>query len=306
LNEKLKKTVPWYLKIFAKFILARLPIPYAFWKRLGIFEAGDMAKPQAALDIFVEHFRLGKFLNLKSYPSKIIARKKDFTLLEIGPGDSVSTAMIAKTLGASRSWLVDAGHFATSDMDSYMRLSGLMNQKGMNQTFMADCSDFTEMLERCHCEYLTEGVYSLSKIPSNSVDFCFSNAVLEHIPKKDFSLLIAELFRVLKSDGVCVHRVDLKDHLAEGLNNLRFSERIWEGLFSPKSGFYTNRIRYEEMVALFKNAGFDCQTSQIIKWNKLPLARAKMSGQFRDLPEENLLVSGFDMVLRRKAKASRV
>ena len=65
----------------------------------------------------------------------------------------------------------------------------------------------------------------LAHLPTNSVDFCLSNAVLEHVPKRDLALVAAELFRVLNRNGICVHRVDLKDHLGGGLNNLRFSGR---------------------------------------------------------------------------------
>ena len=72
----------------------------------------------------------------------------------------------------------------------------------------------------------------LAHLPTNSVDFCLSNAVLEHVPKRDLALVAAELFRVLNRNGICVHRVDLKDHLGGGLNNLRFSEATWEGTIS--------------------------------------------------------------------------
>ena len=147
---------------------------------------------------------------------------------------------------------------------------------------------------------IDQGVRSLAHLPANSVDFCFSNAVLEHVPKRDLALVAAELFRVLNRNGICVHRVDLKDHLGGGLNNLRFSDATWEGKLLRSSGFYTNRIRFGEMLALFERAGLECHLPRVIRWEKLPTPRVKLNASFRQLPDEDLLVNDFDVVLRRK------
>ena len=72
---------------------------------------------------------------------------------------------------------------------------------------------------------------SIKKIPSNSVDLIFSQAVMEHIRKKDFEAMNSELYRVLKKDGVISHQIDLRDHLGGGLNNLRFSDSLWNQIF---------------------------------------------------------------------------
>ena len=45
---------------------------------------------------------------------------------------------------------------------------------------------------------------------------------------------------------------------------------------------------------------FECHLPRVIRWEKLPTPRAKLHASFRHLPEEDLLVSGFDVVLRRK------
>lgn len=132
------------------------------------------------------------------------------------------------------------------------------------------------------------------------MDFCFSNAVLEHVPKRHFALVAAELFRILNRNGICLHRVDLKDHLGGGLNSLRFSDATWKGKLFRSSGFYTNRIRFGEMLTLFERAGFEYRLPRVIRWEKLPTPRVKLNASFRRLPDEDLLVSGFDVVLRRK------
>ena len=115
-----------------------------------------------------------------------------------------------------------------------------------------------------------------------------------------FSKMAAELFRVLRPAGVSVHQIDLRDHLGGGLNNLRFSEALWEGRLFRNSGFYTNRIRFREMVAIFEGAGFDCQVTRIDRWEKLPTPRNSLDQQFRHVTEDDMLVRTFDVVLRRR------
>lgn len=294
----LRKTVPWWMRIGVKIALARLPIPYAFWKRLRLFEHGDMNQPQRALDTFLEHAEMGGVLDMKSPLPQLKVNGDGFAVLELGPGDSLFSVVVARSLGASRSWLVDAGAYAATDMAAYTGLFNLLRHKGLALPFDSKPMALADVLQACGGKYLTKGVRSLAQLPPASVDFCFSNAVLEHIPKGDFAKLADELLRVLKPDGVCVHRVDLRDHLGGGLNNLRFTEERWEGSLFRNSGFYTNRIRFGEMVALFEAAGFECRLPRIVRWEKLPLPRLALDASFRQLPDEDLLVSGFDIVLR--------
>ena len=297
---RVKKAVPWWLKIGAKIMLARLPIPYTFWKQLGLFEHGDMNQPQRALEVFLEHARTADVLDREGSVPQLKRQGNEFVVLELGPGDSLFTAVIAKSLGVSRTWLMDAGSFATTAIQPYTALIGYLRQQGLAMALQASPQTLMDLLKECCAEYLTDGVRSLAQLPPNSVDYCFSNAVLEHIPKGDFALLAAELFRVMKPDGVSVHRVDLRDHLGGGLNNLRFTEATWEGNLFRKSGFYTNRIRFGEMIALFEQAGFDCRLPRVVRWDALPTPRARLDDVFRHLPDEDLLVSVFDVVLRRE------
>ena len=56
----MKTLIPWWLKIFAKMILSRVPIGYAFWQNLGLFRHGYMDEASYVLNVFNEHvFRAG-------------------------------------------------------------------------------------------------------------------------------------------------------------------------------------------------------------------------------------------------------
>ena len=298
----IKNAMPWWLKIGTKIVLARLPVAYSVWKRFGLFENGDMNQPERALANFLEHAKTGGVLDTKGQMSRLKPTNNAFTVLELGPGDSLFTAVIAKSLGASRTWLVDAGPFATTDMNAYMSLFNYLQQQGIAVPCATNPQNTGEVLKICCGDYMTNGVSSLEQLPADSVDYCFSNAVLEHVPKNHFDMLASELCRVMKPGGVSVHRVDLKDHLGGGLNNLRFSEETWEGRLFRNSGFYTNRIRFGEMLGIFKRAGFDCSLPRIVRWERLPTPKRKMASQFRGLSNDDLLVSGFDIVLRARKR----
>ena len=299
-TNSVRQGVPWWLRIGAKIMLARLPIPYGFWKRLHLFEHGDMNQPSRALDTFIEHAQSAGVLAAGSALPRLLHHDGDFNVLELGPGDSLFTAVIAKSLGASRTWLLDSGPFAAMTTSAYVGLFYFLHQRGFALPFNMHPKTLADVLRECNGEYLTDGVQSLATLPPASVDFCFSNAVLEHIPKADFTKMADELMRILKPAGVCLHRVDLKDHLGGGLNNLRFSEARWEGALFRNSGFYTNRIRFGEMIGAFQQAGFDCSLPRVMRWDKLPTPRVKMHPAFRHIPDEDLLVSGFDVLLKHK------
>jgi hypothetical protein len=64
------------------------------------------------------------------------------------------------------------------------------------------------------------------------------------------------------------------------------------------SGFYTNRIRYSEMLQLFREAGFRVDVHNVDRWIDLPIPRKKLSPPYREMPDQELAVKGFDVVLR--------
>jgi SAM-dependent methyltransferase len=254
-----------------------------------------MNDPRRAFDTLVQHASTAEVLESMPRP-RFKADLKGCTVLEIGPGDSLFTGIVARCMGADKSWLVDAGDFASRQPDAYARLARFLVSEGYDLPLDGCTPD--ALLQDCGVVYLTDGVNSLQQIPTGSVDFCFSNAVLEHVPKYDFVQFAQQLRRVINANGVCVHRVDLKDHLGGQLNNLRFSESTWEGALFRNAGFYTNRIRYNEMVEIFRAAGFECEMPRVVRWPVLPTPKSRLASAFRALSDDELRVSGFDLVLR--------
>ena len=280
--------VPWWGKIAAKLILARLPVDYRTWKRLGLFQLGEMEQPAYAYRVFKQHFDRAGF-----------RRPHDsFVGLELGPGDSLFSAMVAHASGSSAYYLVDVGAFAQADLKSYRAMANFLKELGLPAPEMESVKSLEAVLAACGATYGTSGLASLRAIPDRSIDFIWSHVVLQHVKRADFLETMCQLRRVLRPDGVCSHAVDLRDMLGGALNNLRFPERVWESRLMAESGFYTNRIRYSEMLALFKEAGFRADVIEEKRWETLPTPRSKLGHQFRSLPEDELCVSGFEVVLR--------
>lgn len=271
-----------------KIILSRMPVKYRFWGRIGLFRHGGMGNAGYAISVFLEHFSKVEFM-----------RKNDgFIALELGPGDSVASAIIARAFGAERCYMVDAGAFASDNVASYRGVITSLRGQNIWVEDIKEQSDITELLDQYGGVYLTNGLDSLRSIPDESVDFIWSQAVLEHIPLREFDATMRELQRILRKNGVCSHQVDLKDHLGAALNNLRFSEEIWEAKWMAQSGFYTNRIRFSEMLDIFSEVGFDVEVVSKEQWQRLPTKKSKMQSEFRKMSDEDLSVAVFDVVLR--------
>jgi SAM-dependent methyltransferase len=279
--------VPWQLKIAAKVILSRVPVSHRLLNKAGVFKLGGMTDPHYAFGVFRRHFQNAAF-----------GRKgQSFVSLELGPGDSVFSVMIACGFGASAAFAVDVAKFAVDELEHYRRLELYLLRNGLNPPSLANCSNLSDVMKTCNGQYLWAGVESLKGIPSASVDFIFSHTVLQHVRRKDFVPLLAELRRIQRPDGVGSHTISISDVLGGNLNDLRFSEKTWESDLMANSGFYTNRIRYNEYLDYFRSAGFVPEVYRTARWNTLPTPRSKMSPEFASLPESELQISGFDVYL---------
>lgn len=82
-----------------KILLSRLPISYDLLRRPSLFRHGAMDVPQCALEA------VRSMIQAAGYEDRL----DGLSVLELGPGDSLATALIAHALGARQAVLVDAG-----------------------------------------------------------------------------------------------------------------------------------------------------------------------------------------------------
>jgi hypothetical protein len=279
--------VPWQFKIAAKLILSRVPISQKLFHRAGLFNLGGMSRPEYAVGVFRRHFDKAEF-----------ARKNGpFVTLELGPGDSLFSIVIARAFGASTAYAVDEGPFASADISDYRHLEAHLGKYGLHGPGLVQCSTIEDVVRVCGGAYLTHGLESLRQIPTGAIDFVFSHTVLQHVRRRDFVPMLRELRRIQRPDGVGSHTVSISDILGGKLNDLRFSQRTWESDLMASSGFYTNRIRYSQYLKMFRDAGFVPEVYRTAQWKTLPTPRNKMAPEFAALPEKDLQISGFDVYL---------
>ena len=271
----------WILKIVLKIILSRLNIPYSLWKKLKIFRHGKMEDFSYSKKIFEGHFRDMNEVNKIDNP----------VIMEIGPGDSLLSMVYSRKYSNEKIFFIDVGDFATRNFNLYFQShKNLEKEKVFLKNLKEPFKDFGDLLNFYNAEYLTSGIESLKKIDDNSVDYIFSHSVLEHVRKYEMNELIKEMYRVLKPYGVISHNINYKDHLDDSLNNLRFSEKLWESNLFAKSGFYTNRIPAVEMHKLFRKNGFVLVKEYFGKWNRLPLKRRLINSTFNKYTDKDLSI----------------
>ena len=279
--------VPWWAKLSAKLVLSRLPVSYGSWIKLKAFRHGQMNDPTYASRVLRHHLDEA-FGAGTDAPAGLC--------LEIGPGDSLFTGLSAAAAGFDGSVFVDAGDWAERNFENLRKAAHVA---GLDPARISRWESFDAALDDVNARYLTNGLDALRSLPDNSISFIFSQAVLEHIRKHEYSAFIAETQRVLIPGGRCSHRVDLQDHLSRGLNNLRFSEEIWESHFFSSSGFYTNRLSYAEHRQVFENAGYSIRNLKTDRFDKAPIEARKLAKPFRDRSLEERLVKGFDIVAEK-------
>lgn len=277
--------LPWPLKLVLK--VAAAGLPYGVTRRLGIGLHGTMDDPAYALAVVRKHLA-----------QTGIGDPVGKVALEIGPGDSVLSSIIGRALGFEKVILVDAGPFAHTDMAAYGRAVAALRAQGLTPGPVVLDSGLKALLESVGGMYLTGGLQSLRFLPEASVDVLWSNAVLEHVPRDQMAPYAQAMARVLKPAGVASHRIDLRDHLAGSLNNLRFAKGVWESWLIRNASAYTNRLGRDDYLSLFAEAGFAVDLVGEDLWDALPLPRSALHKDFRDRSDDALRVRGFDVVLR--------
>src|SRR5688572_13892283 len=114
----LKRRLPWWAKMGAKLVLSRIPVRHRVWQRLGLFQHGYMEQPRYAVNVFRKHYERAQL-------------SPGFNVVEIGPGDMLSSAIIAKAMGGARSYLIDVAAFARQDFEPYQHLIEMLRADGL-------------------------------------------------------------------------------------------------------------------------------------------------------------------------------
>jgi SAM-dependent methyltransferase len=172
------------------------------------------------------------------------------------------------------------------------------------------------LLEYYHIDFHAPADARNTGLPDASVDYVFSNAVLEHIPENIIKEILKECMRLLVPDGILAFTIDYRDHCRDK-NKIspyyffRFSNQDWKTMYPPDGH---NRLRHKDFRTLFGDVGFEILKEEAVspfdhEFSYQGHSRDKLIEQLKSTPlapefqkytlEELAVLSGF-WVLRKK------
>ncbi len=102
-----------------------------------------MKQPRYAYGVFKHHYdSVTSYVNLNNY-----------TVLELGPGDSLFTAIVAYAFGARQCYLVDTSSYATFDLEAYQEMAKFVSEKAMLTLEIKNTKTLDELLSIYNTHY---------------------------------------------------------------------------------------------------------------------------------------------------------
>ena len=141
-------------------------------------------------------------------------------------------------------------------------------------------------------------------LKAGTIDFFFSNAVLEYVSAEVQSGLLAEYCRVAAPGAVLIQYVNLKDQYwnfdrsITPFNNLKYSTAAWRWLDSPL--IPQTRLRITDYRALLTKGGFEIVKEHNVSGSASDLEKIRLAPEFQKYAKEDLLVTDTWQVARRR------
>lgn len=195
---------------------------------------------------------------------------------EVGTGRAPITPLAYWLMGAKGTITIDLNpyvkpelvmeslQYMTDNHADMQRLFGpLLDQERLDELLkLHQQTDFSfgAMLELCNIQYIAPGDAAKTRLSPGSIDFHTSFNVFEHIPLTILEKILAEGNRIIRDDGLFVHRIDYSDHFSHSdgsispINFLQYSDAEWDK-YADNRYMYMNRLRHDDFVDLFESAG---------------------------------------------------
>jgi SAM-dependent methyltransferase len=97
-----------------------------------------------------------------------------------------------------------------------------------------------------------------TELPDASIDYIYTNDVLEHIPKEEIKDILIECRRILLPGGIMAFGIDYEDHCRDKnippYYFLQFPLDTWNKMYPPGGH---NRMRHIDYKYLFEETGFE-------------------------------------------------
>jgi SAM-dependent methyltransferase len=245
-------------------------------------------------------------------------------VVEIGPGDSCGVGLKFLADGCEQVDLIDRFYSRRDEQHQQAIIHALVEQSPRLAALRQN-GDFSEesfsKVRRHYGEAATAETFFRT---NTGYDFIVSCAVLEHI--YDPLRALSAMTSALNPGGMMLHQVDCRDHgqFSEHFHELKFLE-LPPSMYSPlKWGGGPNRVRLGSYVALLRQkpvnfsiyitslAGIPELLSRGTLMREIPEAlleisrnyvsrvRGALAQPFRDMADEELMVTSFLLVAKKK------
>lgn len=238
---------------------------------------------------------------------------RDMSVLEVGTGKTLGSALLIKAFGAARITALDP-FMPVWDMNYNPAVYGLMRDwciAGLRKKMPEGGEEiFNEVLgNNAHrangLECSTSHLEQCEDLADQSFDLVYSNAVLEHIAYPEEA--VKSLFRVGKPGSFSFHQIDFRCHgdFDHPLDFLLGDPAARRKTLESLEFAWGNGYRLSDYLRLFKNTGFEVVDVQVNDWVKEAyfeefLEKLKnSSAEFRHYPEDELKPLGALIVLRK-------
>ena len=284
---------------------------------------GGTVSARYCYSVFMRHRVIAAKSGLKRTPRSV---------LEIGPGDSLGVGLMALLTGSERYIAIDAVRHASpeSNLTVFHELVTLLR----NRTpipFDGDCavirpeldhygfphdlfSDLSlslalapERLEKYKNLLLTPekgGAIQyfapfgeMSAIEPESIDWIFSQAVLEHVDS--LTETYRDFFRCLKPGCVMTHQVDFQCHetSTEWNGHWSYSKWLW-ALMRGRRPWFINRLPYSVHLQMQKQIGFEL-CAEILQEIPSEIGRRQLASEFKFLTDQDMSTAGALFVMMK-------
>ncbi|TQE99633.1 MAG: class I SAM-dependent methyltransferase [Spiribacter salinus] len=224
---------------------------------------------------------------------------RDARILEYGPGDIPGVALLLIAQGAAKVVCVDRFPLVRTNLGSDPVLRALEAEldRDAARRFRAACEAGEGNTASLEYRIRPSGVSG----EQASVDLILSRAVLEHV--NDLDATFGDMRAALRPGGLAMHKVDLRSH---GLHNrnrldfLRWPAWAWRWMHSCKGT--PNRIRLTEYRRLAERHQLEVLALSAVEragMEEVHEVRPHLAAPFRDVPDEDLEVLSFWLILRK-------
>ena len=253
----------------------------------NVLDRNLIASVEYSKSVFEKYLR---FLDIQNTDSFLRGK----TILEIGPGDSLTVAFLFLACGAKKVICLDRFPLARNiKKNSALTKTILQQLPSENRKCLQKIVSF-DSKEKIVWDN-SRLIYCCSKkktmpAQNSSIDIVVSNAVLEHIPNLD--AMFCELKRIMKPGSLMVHAADLGPHqmsIKNPLDFLMLPGWAWKLITSHRGA--PNRARkscYEKLLKKYSFNILKMQTTESFEQKHIDALICGHPGKVKVLSRDDL------------------